>query len=80
MKGDMFEQAVEHIRPFTSRATKGERKARLFLSGFEATIACMKCEKAFASTDRRRVRHCDQCRGKLADIEETLGIGGELAP
>lgn len=59
-------------------AMKGERKARLFTTGYEATIPCKRCGNAFDSTDRRKVKHCDTCRMEITRIADTFGIGGEM--
>lgn len=67
---------THYVNP--SAAKKGERKARLFLNGYEAEIPCLRCRKQFPSTDRRSVRHCDLCAKELTRIADTLGLGGEL--
>jgi hypothetical protein len=58
-------------------AQKGEKKARLFSTGFEAHISCLRCEEIFYSTDKRSVRHCDRCRYEIARAANTIGVEAE---
>ena len=67
-------------KPFVYRpdhAQKGEKKARLFLTGFEARISCYRCRMSFASPDKRSVRHCDRCRYEIARAATELGVEAE---
>lgn len=55
----------------------GEKKQRLFATGYEAMIACKRCGRRFESPDRRSVRHCEPCRKWLSDRADHFAVADE---